>query len=108
MNFDCKITEFDETLEWQQDQLPRARGNFAAAVLHGAPMSETAGPSRGTFAADPWTVIIAPGKALATQIAVGDTLRRLSDDKVLSVQQIARDPFVGWILTCTANERGPR
>jgi hypothetical protein len=45
--------------------------------------------------------------AECVQIAIGDTLE-LQDGTTLAVQQISRDPAIGWIIRCTSNARAPR
>ncbi len=97
-----------EPVMWRQDKAPHRKGAFGAVVLHGESQSETAGASRGGFAADPWTVIVPATSALCADVAVGDTLTRLGvDGETLTVQQITRDD-TGWTLRCTSEERAPR
>ena len=96
-----------ELVKWRQDKSPHLEGSFDATVLHGESQSESAGPSRGGFAADPWTVIVDAKEAECAGVAVGDTLE-LQDGTVLSVQQISRDPAFGFVIRCTSNARAPR
>lgn len=104
---DSAFDIFKEPLAWKS--VRGERGSFAASVFHGQSMSESAGPSRGTFAADPWTVMVDAGDAVVARIKAGDQLVRLDCfDQVLNVQQVTRDRDLGWILICTANERSPR
>lgn len=94
-------------VKWRQDKAPHLEGSFKANVLHGETQSESAGPTRGGVAADPWTVFVRRDVALCAQIAVGDTIE-LSDGTVLYVQQISTDPHIGWVIRATANTRAPR
>ena len=97
-----------EMLSWRQDKTPHKRGSFRAVVLHGESQSESAGPSRGTVAADPWTVHVPQNVALAAEIATGDTIARLGiAAETLTVQQISQDE-TGWVLRCTAKMRSPK
>ena len=96
-----------ETVKWRQDKAPHLEGAFRAAVLHGESQSESAGPSRGGMAADPWTVIADGEVAVCVGIRVGDTLELMSG-LVLMVQQISRDHQMGWVIRCTANARAPK
>lgn len=104
------VAAFDpmaELVKWRQDKSPHLEGSFKANVLHGESQGDSAGPSRGTFAADPWTVICETNPAECVGMAVGDTLE-LKDGTVLSVQQISRDPALGWIIRATSKARAPR
>jgi len=94
-------------VKWRQDKAPHAEGSFNANVLHGETQSESAGPTRGGVAADPWTVFVRRDVALCARIAVGDTLE-LTDGTVLDVQQISTDLHLGWVIRATANMRAPR
>ncbi|MBR2487976.1 MAG: hypothetical protein IKB52_02535 [Kiritimatiellae bacterium] len=96
-----------ETVKWRQDKAPHLEGSFSATVLHGESQADSAGPSRGGFAADPWSVIVDANPAECVGLAIGDTLE-LQDGTVLSVQQITRDPALGWVIRCTSNARAPR
>ena len=96
-----------EMVKWRQDKAPHLEGSFMANVLHGESQSESAGPSRGPFAADPWTVFVDSNPAECVGMAVGDTLE-LQDGTVLTVQQISRDPVFGWVIRATSNARAPR
>lgn len=96
-----------EMVVWRQDKAPHLTGSFRASVLHGESQSGSAGPSRGPSAADPWTLMVDSNSAECVGMAVGDTLT-LKDGTVLSVQQVSRDPALGWVIKCTANERSPR
>ena len=97
-----------EMLSWRQDKAPHTRGSFRAVVLHGESQSESAGPSRGTVAADPWTVHVPQNVALAAEIATVDTIARLGiAAEELTVQQISQDE-TGWVLHCTARMRSPK
>lgn len=107
-NFDQAVQAFEEPLVWRQDKTPHASGTLKATVLHGQSQSENAGPSRGTFAADPWTVLVSLKAAIVSQIAEGDTLTRLGiGGERLSVQQISRDE-TGYVIICTSNERAKK
>ena len=97
----------DELVKWRQDKAPHLEGSFKANVLHGESQSDSAGPSRGTFAADPWTVIVETNPAECVGMTNGDTLE-LQDGTILTVQQITRDRFFGWVIRCTSNARAPR
>ena len=104
------VAAFDpmaELVKWRQDKSPHLEGSFKANVLHGESQSDSAVPSRGTFAADPWTVICETNPAECVGMAVGDTLE-LQDGTVLSVQQISRDPALGWVIRATSTARAPR
>lgn len=106
--FDKAFAPMGEMLAWRQDKAPHKRGSFRAVVLHGESQSESAGASRGAVAADPWTVHVPQGVALAAEIATGDTLSRLGlAAEELTVQQITRDE-TGWVLRCTAKMRSPK
>lgn len=96
-----------ELVKWRQDKAPHLEGSFRANVIHGESQAENAGPSRGSFAADPWTVMVENIPAECVQIAIGDTLE-LMDGTTLAVQQISRDPALGWVIRCTSNARAPR
>ena len=96
-----------EPVKWRQDKAPHLEGSFEAAVLHGESQADSAGPSRGTFAADPWTIICDTNPAACVGMAVGDTLE-LKDGTVLSVQQISRDWALGWVIRATSTARAPR
>lgn len=96
-----------ELVKWRQDKAPHFEGSFRANVIHGESQSGTAGPSRSGFDADPWIVMVETIPAECVNIAVGDTIELQGGD-VLSVQQISRDPAVGWIIRCTTNARAPR
>ena len=96
-----------ELVRWRQDKAPHVEGSFRAFLLHGETQSESAGASRQGIAADPWTVMVDDLPASCAAIAVGDSLTLL-DGSILSVQQLSKDPALGWIIRCTANARGPR
>ena len=97
----------DELVKWRQDKAPHLEGSFNAVVVHGESQSESAGPSRGAMAADPWTVIVETNPAECVGMTNGDTLE-LQDGTILTVQQITRDRFFGWVIRCTSNARAPR
>jgi len=97
----------DELVKWRQDKAPHLEGSFNAVVVHGESQSESAGPTRGGFAADPWTVICETNPAECVGLTIGDTLE-LQDGTTLTVQQISRDRFFGWVIRCTSNARAPR
>ena len=97
----------DELVKWRQDKAPHLEGSFNAVVVHGESQSESAGPSRGAMAADPWTVIVETNPAECVGMTNGDTLE-LQDGTILTVQQITRDRFFGWVIRCTSNARVPR
>ena len=97
----------DELVKWRQDKAPHLEGSFNAVVVHGESQSESAGPSRGAMAADPWTVIVETNPAECVGMTNGDTLE-LQDGTILTVQQITRDRVLGWVIRCTANARVPR
>ena len=96
-----------EPVKWRQDKAPHLEGSFKATVLHGESQSESAGPSRGTFAADPWTVICDANPAECVGLTFGDTLELL-DGTILTVQQISPDPAFGWVSRATSTARAPR
>jgi len=96
-----------ELVKWRQDKAPHLEGSFMATVLHGESQSESAGPTRGGFAADPWTVVVETNPAECVGMAVGDTLE-LQSGIVLDVQQISRDPAFGWVIRATSTARAPR
>lgn len=97
----------DELVKWRQDKAPHLEGSFNAVVVHGESQSESAGSSRGAMAADPWTVIVETNPAECVGMTNGDTLE-LQDGTILTVQQITRDRFFGWVIRCTSNARAPR
>ena len=130
--FECPaaFAPFGGIVRWTQDKAPHLTASFRATVLHGESQSETAGPSRGGFAADSFTVLVesrdafacasgdstalAPSCKRARQPrvsapapALGDTLV-LGDGTVLSVQQVSRAPALGLVIRCTANARAPK
>lgn len=94
-------------VKWRQDKAPHLEGSFRANVLHGESQSESAGPSRSGFPADPWTLIVNSNPAECVGMTTGDTLE-LENGTVLSVQQISRDQHLGWVIRATAKARGPR
>lgn len=96
-----------ELVKWRQDKAPHLEGSFRAVVVHGESQSESAGPTRGGMAADPWTVICETNPAECVGLTLGDTLE-LDNGTTLTVQQISRDRFFGWAIRCTANARAPR
>lgn len=96
-------------VQWTEDAAPHRRGTFYAQVLEGESQSESAGPTRGTFAANPWTVRIPasnPQNALAAYIKIGDTLT-LAAGVSLTVQQITRALDGYLVARCTSEERAP-
>lgn len=110
--FDSKIfgaafEPMSELVKWRQDKAPHLEGSFNAVVVHGESQSESAGPTRGGFAADPWTLMIDSNPAECVGMVEGDTIT-LEDGTVLSVQQVSRDPALGWVVRCTANMRAPK
>lgn len=132
--FECPaaFAPFGEVVRWTQDKAPHLTASFRATVLHGESQSETAGPSRGGFAADSFTVLVESRDAFACASgdstspravqqtrapaarfptapapALGDTLV-LGDGTVLSVQQVSRDASLGLVIRCTANARAPK
>jgi hypothetical protein len=96
-----------ELVKWRQDKAPHLEGSFRAVVLHGETQSESAGPTRGGMAADPWSVICDTNPAECVGLTFGDTLE-LQDGTILTVQQISRDNYFQWVIRCTANARAPR
>lgn len=101
------FSPLDELVKWRQDKAPHLEGSFNALVVHGESQSESAGPSRGGIAADPYTVIAESNPAECIGMALGDTLE-LEDGTVLTVQQISRDVHFGWVIRCTSKARAPR
>ena len=96
-------------VQWTEDAAPHRRGTFAAQVLEGESQSESAGPTRGTFAANPWTVRVPalhPQNALAAYVKIGDELT-VSAGVVLTVQQITRALDGYLVMRCTSEERAP-
>lgn len=104
---DAAFEPMNETVVWRQDKAPHLEGAFEAAVVHGEGESESAGHSRGGMAADPYSVICASNPAEVVGMVAGDTLTLMSGIE-LTVQQISRDPALGWVIKATANERAPR
>lgn len=104
---DEAFSPLSETVKWRQDKAPHLEGSFRAIVVHGESQSESAGPSRGPMAADPWTVMCGTNPAECIGLALGDTLE-LRDGTILTVQQVSRDPAFGWVIRCTSNARAPR
>lgn len=104
---DAAFEPMAEPVVWRQDKAPHLSGTFDATVLHGESQSDNAGHSRAGISADPWTVICASNPAECVGMVPGDTLT-IEDGTVLSVQQISKDPALGWVIRCTANARGPR
>ena len=104
---DAAFDAFGESVKWRQDKAPHLEGSFSASVLHGESQSDSAGPSRGSFAADPWTLFVNSNPAECVGMAIGDTLE-LKDGTILSVQQISRDPALGWVIRATSKSRAPR
>lgn len=133
--FECPaaFAPFGEVVRWTQDKAPHLTASFRATVLHGESQSETAGPSRGGFAADSFTVLVESRDAFARAVpraacpvpggsssscavpgaqapgfpSPGDTMT-LRDGTVLSVQQVSRDAALGLVIRCTANARAPK
>ena len=97
----------DELVKWRQDKAPHLEGSFKAVVVHGESQNDSSGPTRGGISADPWTVIAETNPVECVGMAVGDTLE-LQDGTVLSVQQISRDPALGWVIRATSTARAPR
>lgn len=96
-------------VQWTEDAAPHRRGTFAAQVLEGESQSESAGPTRGAIAANPWTVRVPashPKNALAAYVKIGDELT-LAAGVTLTVQQIttALDGYL--VMRCTSEERAP-
>ena len=106
-NTDRAFDAMAEMVKWRQDRAPHLEGSFRAVVLHGESQSESAGPSRGGLPADPWTVMVDSDVAICVSISVGDTIELLGGDR-LSVQQITKDPALGWVIRCTSNARATR
>lgn len=104
---DAAFEPMDELVKWRQDKSPHLEGSFKATVLHGETQSDSAGPSRGTFAADPWSIVCGSNPAECVGLAVGDTLE-LKSGIVLNVQQISPDPVFGWVIRATSKARAPR
>ena len=104
---EAAFAPMSEMVVWRQDKAPHLTGSFRASVLHGESQSESAGPSRGPAAADPWTLMVDSNPAECVGMAEGDTIT-LEDGTVLSVQQVSRDPALGWVVKCTANMRAPK
>lgn len=98
----------EEPLTWRQDKAPHLTATIDATVLVGQSQSESAGPSRGTFAADPITVMTNTLPVAALGIKPGDTLTRKRSAIVLTVQQISKDPDLGCVIVCTANASAPK
>lgn len=96
-----------ELVKWRQDKAPHLEGSFKATVLHGESQSDSAGPTRGGFAADPWTLIVETNPAECVGMVVGDTIE-LQSGTILDVQQISRDPAFGWVIRATSMARAPR
>lgn len=90
---------------WREDAPPHRRGTFRAAVLQGESESSSAGPSLDGVVADPWTVFIPLGFALAGNIKIGDTLTILTG-VCLTVQQITRTDHE-YLARCTSEMRAP-
>ena len=96
-------------VKWTEDAAPHRRGTFAAQVLEGESQSESAGPTRGAIAANPWTVRVPashPANALAAYVKIGDELA-LEVGVVLTVQQITRALDGYLVMRCTSEERAP-
>lgn len=101
------LEPMSELVKWRQDKAPHLEGSFRAVVVHGESQSESAGPTRGGMAADPWSVICDSNSAECVGLKYGDTLE-LRDGTILTIQQITRDVFFGWVIRCTANARAPK
>lgn len=96
---------FEEPLVWRQDKAPHRTGTLNGIVLHGQSQSDHAGPSRGTFAADPWTVLVSLDVAIISQVSEGDVLTRIGiTGEKLTVQQITKDE-TGYVIICTSKAR---
>ena len=96
-------------VQWTEDAAPHRRGTFAAQVLEGESQRESAGPPRGTFAANPWTVRVPaalPQNALAAYVKMGDELA-LASGVVLTVQQVTRALDGYLVMRCTSEARAP-
>lgn len=108
MHLDLAFSPLNEPLVWRQDKAPHLTAAISATVLVGQSQSESAGPSRGTFAADPITVMTDTLPIAALGIKPGDTLTRKRSGIVLTVQQISKDPDLGCVIVCTANASAPK
>lgn len=94
---------------WTEDAAPHRRGTFAAQVLEGESQSESAGPTRGGIAANPWTVRVPcahPSNALAAFVKMGDELT-IAPGVTLTVQQVTRSLDGYLVMRCTSEERAP-
>lgn len=109
LKFDTAATlgTLGERVKWRQDKSPHAEGSFDAVVLHSESQSETAGATRGGFAADPWTLVVDPAEAACAAIAPGDLIE-LESGLSLTVQQVTEDFCFGWTIRATAKARAPR
>ena len=98
---------FGERVKWRQDKSPHAEGSFDAVVLHGESQSESAGATRGAFAADPWTMMVESSVAVCADLRAGDTIE-IQDGQVLTVQQVTKDRAFGWVIRLTSSARAPK
>ena len=96
-------------VQWTEDAAPHRRGTCAAQVLEGESQSQSAGPTLGAIAANPWTVRVPashPANALAAYVKIGDELT-VSAGVTLTVQQVTRALDGYLVMRCTADVRAP-
>ena len=99
------MTDPLEPVVWTRDAAPHNSATFNAAIDERGP-SQSAGPTYEPVVADAVKVFVCGGDAMAANIAIGDTLRRMNGE-TLTIQQIKRERPFAFILTCTADMKPP-
>lgn len=99
------MTDPLEPVVWTRDAAPHNSATFNAAIDERGP-SQNAGPTYEPVVADAVKAFICGGDAMAANIAIGDTLRRMNGE-TLTIQQIKHERPFALILTCTTDMKPP-
>ena len=99
------MTDPLEPVVWTRDAVPHNSATFNAAIDERGP-SQNAGPTYGPVVADAVKAFICGADAMAANIAIGDTLRRMNGE-TLTIQQIKFERPFALILTCTTDMNPP-
>lgn len=99
------MTDPLEPVVWTRDAAPHNTATFNAAIDERGP-SQSAGPTYEPVVADAVKAFICGGDAMAANIAIGDTLRRMNGE-TLTIQQIKAERPFALILTCTTDMKPP-
>ena len=99
------MTDPLEPVVWTRDAAPHNSATFNAAIDERGP-SQSAGPTYEPVVADAVKAFICGGDAMAANIAIGDTLRRMNGE-TLTIQQIKAERPFALILTCTTDMKPP-